>query len=276
MSDDRISVKIAGLDICVKYHTPQCGRILRDFLEGFITEDIPDPCFSIEFSPQKQLIQFGFNHTDRNERDDTIDMTVGMGHIDKAARYAVIPDVADQSEAVADFILDNFLRICIQYAIPRKNGVILHSSAVVEKNKSLVFVAPNEGGKSTIAENTGRKILSDDCVGLRKSSDGSWAACATPWGNVRSSGEYPLEAIFFIEKADDFYCERIGSIPAVKNLFANVSLSFPDIEKCADGILDNVLGVVTEISTGIPVYSLGFRKDDNVIELLKKTIAYSV
>jgi hypothetical protein len=191
-----------------------------------------------------------------------------MGHIDKNGDHAVLIDATPESVEVAGFVMDNLLRIALQYAMPKRGGVLLHSSAIVHEGKSLVFIAPNEGGKSTISANSGKPVLSDDCVGVQGLADGGWLACATPWGRVHGKGEYPIEAMFFIEKSDKFFCEPVSSIDTVKRVFSNLSLTFSDIDKSSDTILDNILGVVTSLSMDVPAYRLGFRKDDNVIEML--------
>lgn len=267
---DKVYTNIAGVNICIDYDTPECGEVTRSFLKDFPALQGEETDLCIKFSSDKSLLKFGFTHSEDNLLSNNIGMSVEMGSISQDAKFAVLPDMADQSIEVAEFILDNLLRICLQYVIPGKSGIILHSSAVVDKGKSFVFVGPNDGGKSTIARNTTRQILSDDCVALRKSDNGKWMGCATPWGDVRTSGEYPLEGIFFIEKSDNFYCEKIDPLSAVKGLFANASFSFPDIEKHAGEILGKVLDVVAGISEFVPVYRMGFRKEDNVLELMNE------
>ncbi|MGD2278798.1 MAG: hypothetical protein PVH45_01730 [Candidatus Omnitrophota bacterium] len=267
---NKVYSSIAGINICIDYDTPECGEVTREFLRDFLTAEDAVVDFCVKFSSEKKLLKFGFTHSEENEANNTIGMSVDMGSIKKDTSYAVLPDMADQSREVAEFILDNLLRICLQYIIPKYDGIILHSSSVVDEGKSFVFVAPNSGGKSTIASNTGRQVLSDDCVALRKYEDGTWMACGTPWGDVHSSGEFPVRAIFFIEKADRFYCEKIDPVSAAKGLFANSSFSFPDMEKYAHEILENVLDAVTGACGDIPVYMMGFRKDDNVMDLVKE------
>ncbi|MGB2879712.1 MAG: hypothetical protein WBD24_05995 [Candidatus Omnitrophota bacterium] len=267
---NKIYTNVAGVNICVDYDTPECGEVTRGFLKDFPSEETAEIDFNLKFSSEKSLLKFNFTHHENDLRNDNIGMSVEMGSISKDARFAVLPDMADQSIEVAEFILDNLLRICLQYILPGKRGIILHSSAVAERGKSFVFVGPNDGGKSTIARNTARQVLSDDCVALRKTDEGIWMGCATPWGDVHTTGEYPLEAIFFIEKSDSFYCERVSSLSAVKGLFANASFSFPDTEKHAGEILEKVLDVVTGVSESVPVYRMGFRKEDNVLELMNE------
>ncbi|MFC1548579.1 hypothetical protein ACFL5E_01315 [Candidatus Omnitrophota bacterium] len=267
-----IFVKIADVPIKLDSQTRECEGIIRSFLKDFICKETypEERCFVVNLAPSRGLVKFGLSHDDEGRRNNTIGMTVGSGHIDKDARFAVAPDASDQSPEVGEFILDNFLRICFQYVIVRWNGIILHSSAVVDDGKAMVFIGPNSGGKSTISANTGCHVLSDDSVALRKMPGGEWTACATPWGKVSGKGCYPIEAMFFIKKSDRFYCEKVDPIDVVKGLFSNASLSFPDMEEFEPQIFDDILGIVTEMGVSVPVYEMGFRKDDNVVELLKK------
>lgn len=263
-----INSRIAGVDIRISYDTTACESILKDFLKDFIVNSCGKDPFDVRFSADKSIIELGFKHTDREKEMNAWGLTVGMGHIDKNGDHAVLVDATPESVEVAGFVMDNLLRIALQYAMPKRGGVLLHSSAIVHEGKSLVFIASNEGGKSTISANSGKPVLSDDCVGMQGLPDGGFLACATPWGRVHGKGEYPIEAMFFIEKSDKFFCEPVSSIDTVKKVFSNLSLTFSDIDKSSDTILDNILGVVTSLSMDVPAYRLGFRKDDNVIEML--------
>jgi len=141
---------------------------------------------------------------------------------------------------------------------------------VEDEGASYIFVGPNDGGKTTIALNTGRKVLSDDCVGIRKTSSG-FLGCSTPWGSVHANSEHPLGALFFIKKSDRLFFNAISPIEVIKRIFSNTSLSFPDFnEKCSEPILEHVLGIITELSAGVPVFELEFRKEDNVMDFIRE------
>lgn len=270
MSRSDLYARIAGVPIRFDCGVPEGRAVVTDFLKDFMVEGPLEDAFLAELVPTREMVKFGLKHGELNSGDDIIEMNVAAGHINRDACSAVIPDASDQSMEVGEFIFDNFLRICFQFVILKWDGIIFHSSAVEANSAGVVFVAPNSGGKSTIAANSGRPVLSDDCVALRRNEEGGWMACSTPWGKVHGRGDYPLEAIFFITKSDKFFCRKIEQVTAVKGLFSNASLSFPDKEEKNTDIMDSILGIVSDIGSEIPAYLMGFRRDDNVIELLKK------
>ncbi|MBD3427008.1 MAG: hypothetical protein GF409_07270 [Candidatus Omnitrophica bacterium] len=263
--------EIAGVPVKLEYSLPESRPIIRKLLKDFLVPDEPEgEKFLLKMMPSRGLVRFALNNDEKDREANIISMNVGSGHIDKNARFAVVPDASDQSPEASEFILDNFLRICFQYVIIHWGGIILHSSAVVKDARAMVFIAPNSGGKSTIASNTGCHVLSDDCVAVRKRDDGTWMACATPWGKLSGRGSYPIEAMFFIDKSDRFYCRKMDAVQAVKGLFSNASLSFPEMAGFESDLFDDILGLVTGMGSRLAVYRMGFRKDDNVIELLKE------
>lgn len=270
-----LKARIAGVDIALACETTECARILEDFLANFLAAPASKDVFKVRFSTDKEIMGMGFANAPKGGRANVWGLTVGMGSLDKNGDFATIPDTTAESLEIARFINDNLLRICLQYAMPKRGSLLLHSSAIENDGKSLVFIAPNEGGKSTISANSGKKVLSDDCVGIRKDTEGSWLACSTPWGRVHSPGEHPIEAMFFIEKSDRFFCEPISSIDTVKRIFANLSLTFSDLEEYPDNSLEDVLHIVSGLSSAAPAFRLGFRRDDNVAELLRGDEAYA-
>lgn len=273
---NEIYARIAGVDISISCGTSGCSDLLGSFLQNFLVPSAPKDPFKVRFSTDDPMMALGFSNTAKEERANLWGLNLGMGHMDKNGDFAVIADMTPENIQVAQFINDNLLRVCLQYAMPKRGGLLLHSSAIENHGKSLVFIAPNEGGKSTISANSGRKVLSDDCVGIKKDKSGAWFACSTPWGRVHSSGEYPIEALFFIEKSDRFFCEPISSIDVVKKIFANLSLTFSDLEEYPDHSLEDVLHIVSGVSTAIPAFRLGFRRDDNVVELLRNNENYLI
>ena len=238
MSSRKLKVNIAGLNILLEIDTREGFLLLEEWLREYKKDSDSD--FTIHFFHDEKLFSFGFEEHAADDSDKIIQMSVKMGHIDYPNRYAMGPDAAMVNKELARFLFSNSLRIVVQYVLPMFGGILTHASAVVDNGKSYVFIGPNDGGKTTIAQNTGKVILSDDCIGLSR-FEGGWNACATPWGNIHNSGLYPLAGIFFISKSDRLESARVDKLTAVKRLFSNICTSFPSSQKHASEILEYIL-----------------------------------
>jgi hypothetical protein len=84
-------------------------------------------------------------------------------------------------------------------------AVMLHSASLLIKDRVAIFVAADEGGKTTAATLASRsQILSDDQA-LVSRRNGRWLAHASPWGryiNAELNGE--LGALFLLQKSTEF------------------------------------------------------------------------
>lgn len=112
-------------------------------------------------------------------------------------------------ENVASGRIDSHVFSCFMYDF---DALMIHSSAVDWGGRAAVFLATDEGGKTTAAQLcTGGKILADDQVVFRRNDD-RWCAHGTPWTT------FPIEpgpsipgAYFLLEKADSFSLTRLDS-----------------------------------------------------------------
>jgi len=263
MSSRKLKVNIAGLSVLLEVDTREGYMMLEEWLEDYKNDTDPD--FTLHFFHEEERFKLGFEGNLQGSSDEIIQMSVKMGHIDYQNRYAMGPDAAMINKELARFLFSNSLRIVVQYVLPKFGGVLIHASAVADNGKSYVFIGPNDGGKTTIAQNTGRVILSDDCIGLNR-FEGGWNACATPWGNIHNYGLYPISGIFFISKSDRLESARVDKLTAVKKLFSNICTSFPSSQKHTSEIMENILSILEQVCCKIPAYNLWFRKDDNVFD----------
>lgn len=278
MSKRNLKVSIAGLSILLEVDTAEGYQLLEHWLSKFKLKRWSDKFkkdtrqeFTIHFSSDEKRFKFGLEEGTTDNSGGIIQLRVGMGQIDRINKYAEGPDAAAVNRELAEFLFSNFLRITVQYVLPKFGGILVHASAVVDKRKSYVFIAPNEGGKTTVAQKTGKFILSDDCIGLNR-IHGLWNACATPWGDIYNYGRYPVAGLFFIYKSDRLKLSRMDKLLAVKKLFSNVCISFPTSRQREPDIFENMLSILDQICSEIPVYNLWFRKEDNVLnEIMKDT-----
>ena len=90
-------------------------------------------------------------------------------------------------------------------------SVMLHSSCVDCGGRGALFLAPDEGGKTTAARlMEGYRVLSDDMVLARKEGN-VFRAWGTPWTTFEpSTASLPVAGLFLLEKADRFQLEELS------------------------------------------------------------------
>ena len=93
----------------------------------------------------------------------------------------------------------------------RKQGLILHGSAVAREKSGLAFIGPSGAGKTTLAQlcldrkESGWSVLNDERIIIWKEADG-WRVGGTPWsGMLRkvSSVTAPAAGLFVLKKASE-------------------------------------------------------------------------
>jgi hypothetical protein len=96
----------------------------------------------------------------------------------------------------------------ISYAtfLPLFSATMFHSAGVTLGNKTAIFLAPDEGGKTTVAKQAPpfSSVLCDDQVVLRKQENGV-IAYGSPWGMIVDANQAePLGGLFIIQQAEKF------------------------------------------------------------------------
>jgi hypothetical protein len=94
------------------------------------------------------------------------------------------------------------------------SAIMVHSSGLILNNKTAVFLAPDEGGKTTVVRQAlSGTVLCDDQVVLRKQGE-SLMAYGSPWGLITDPCQTAkLGGFFLLEQAEQF--ELILAKPAV-------------------------------------------------------------
>ena len=105
---------------------------------------------------------------------------------------------------------ENFLRILTAYALLARNGLLLHSAAIVLDGCVHVFLGRSGAGKTTLSRLAlagGVAVLSDDANVLLKAPGGGYAAGAVPFAGElgqltqQAVGPFPVAGLFWLEKA---------------------------------------------------------------------------
>lgn len=90
--------------------------------------------------------------------------------------------------------------------LPLFSATMVHSSGLIINNRTSVFLAPDEGGKSTVVGQapTGTVVLCDDQVVLRKQGE-AFMAYGSPWGLITDQFQTAkLGGFFLLEQAKQF------------------------------------------------------------------------
>jgi hypothetical protein len=152
----------------------------------------------------------------------------------------------------------NFPRMFSSF-LPCFSAILIHSSGVIRKGKAAVFLAPGEGGKTTVVKlSTGMPVLHDDQIVFRMEGD-VISAYATPMGrNTSGPCQARIGALFMLEKATHFELEPLKPADLVQCLWTeHIGYTFflpKNLKKQAFQILSNVCYKV-------PVYRMRFPKD---------------
>jgi hypothetical protein len=110
--------------------------------------------------------------------------------------------------------------------LPIFSATMVHSSALVSRGQTALFLAPDGGGKTTLIQRAfGGTILGDDQIVLRE-EHGLVVAHGTPWNlfaNSRVCGR--VAGMFLLEQAERFELTPIESVNALEYLWNEHALS---------------------------------------------------
>jgi hypothetical protein len=138
------------------------------------------------------------------------------------------------------------------------SSAMIHSSALIRGEKAAVFLAPDEGGKTTsINLSPEGTVLSDDHNIIRE-TDGNLSIYGTPWGNYYNNIHAPIGAFFILQKANKFSLTPEKNNTLLSYLWnEHLAYHFFLPKKISKKHFDFLFG----ISRRIPVYRLEFSKD---------------
>ena len=145
------------------------------------------------------------------------------------------------------WIFHTFLPISLDYS---NKMSIFHASAIEVNNKSILFLAPSYGGKSTLADNfvkRGYKLLGDDSIGVCIEKESIYTVSSypfrRPYRRVRELGIYTdsflsgfveLDKIFLLKRANidsDIKISSISNIEAFEALSKALFVTYSRLSK---------------------------------------------
>ncbi len=189
------------------------------------------------------------------------------------AETDLLPDSAESLDALNDFI-----QIAFIYSSAFRDTVLIHASCVMHRNRGCAFVGPSGIGKSTHARLwlqhfPGTVLLNDDQPVLRLMPDRSVTISGSPWSGKtgcyinKSAG---LEAVFFMEQAEENSLKPLDGIDTFKRLLVATSLTGRDTVS-----FEAISKTVAEISGMVPGYILKNRPDRDAALLSYRAFARS-
>ncbi len=140
------------------------------------------------------------------------------------------------------------------------NALMIHCSCVNFGDKAAIFVAMDEGGKTTTASLCkDGKVLADDQIIFRKNNKNEWLAYGTPWTIFEpTSGSATPKAFFLLEKSDNFSLTKLSSRELLTHLWHEHAKARAMIPKMYH---TKILDLYICLSSSAPVYLMKFPKD---------------
>ena len=139
-------------------------------------------------------------------------------------------------------------------------ATLLHSSCVDYSGRAAVFLAMDEGGKTTAARLCDKgTVVADDQTLFKKDGKGRWLAYGTPWTTFTPHPAPTVPcAIFLLEKAESFSLNPLGSLELLASLWnehSTLSYILPSNKREA------MFDIYSNLATSVPAYLLKFSKD---------------
>lgn len=155
--------------------------------------------------------------------------------------------------------------------LPVFSAATIHSAGVVRKGSGILFLAPDEGGKTTIAKSGSLEnvVLSDDQNIVRKHKD-KFYLYSTPWGLMTNEPhKSPLTALFMLHKAKEFRIELASQQVVLAYLWNEHSNYLRLIPK---NMRKRIFEVFWDLTADLPIYQLHFSKNHVDWDAIDKTI----
>jgi hypothetical protein len=155
-------------------------------------------------------------------------------------------------------IAANLSQIFSSY-LPCFSAFLLHSSGVIRGKGAALFLAPDEGGKTTVLGHlNGEPILSDDHTLLRLEDDGAMAH-GTPFGTMTNGFcRARVGALFMLFKSSHFHIEPMAPSELLNFIWAehrDYTFFLPRPLK------KQAFQIISRICYQTPVYRMYFPKD---------------
>ena len=157
--------------------------------------------------------------------------------------------------------------IIMHYLTVKFDAVMIHASCVLNNQKGRIYTGFSGAGKSTMSKiwsDEGNLIINDDRLIIRKQNNRHYVY-NTPMYYKDVPKKAALDSIFLISHSPQNKIKRISGALAVSKV-----LAFCIQNNFEPDFIQTKLNFLTELSTQIPVYELGFIPDKSVMNFIQE------
>lgn len=159
------------------------------------------------------------------------------------------------------------------WLIHQRAGIMAHAFGVSHRGRGVLFAGYSGAGKTTLSrlwlKEAEARILSDDCVIVRRQS-GSYWVYGTPWHSQERTVNnlaVPLERIFVIHHGETNQVIQLNPGEATAELLVRTFLPYWD----AEGV-SFMLDFVRDLVMQVPCFSLAFVPDGSVVDYVREML----
>ena len=147
------------------------------------------------------------------------------------------------------------------------NALLLHSSVVMHKGKTILFSGPSGAGKSTQADlwvrHLNAELINGDRCVIREQNGTFWGG-GSPWcgtSGIHRKECAPIAGIFLVHQAPENRVNRLGF-----ESFAPL-LSQTIVNSWDPSFMEQAAGLFIRLLSQVPVYRLDCRPDEQAVDL---------
>ena len=143
--------------------------------------------------------------------------------IDATASTAVVRRHGDDPTGLV-----TTLRTALSARLPLEGGVLVHAAALERRGRGFLFFGPSGIGKSTLAQRSPWRVLSDELVAvLPRRGDGPPCVSGAAFGGPspadrRSAHEPPLACLIELAQGSRFHLDRLERGTALRRLLGSI------------------------------------------------------
>lgn len=178
------------------------------------------------------------------------------------SRRAADLALVEESGALFDRGLENYLRTLTASLVLERGGLLVHAAAVVRDGRGYLFFGPSGSGKTTVTRlSPGDTVLSDD-LALVLPAGGGFAVAGIPFGMAHhhvpdTNDSFPLVALLRLIQSNDVLRRPLAGARALAELSSCLPFCMQDRTEAARA-LENA-GRLLE---AVPAWRLFFREDE--------------
>lgn len=143
--------------------------------------------------------------------------------------------------------------------LPGFQALMLHASAIVRRGRTAVFLALDEGGKSTAARLSPKGIiLGDDQIIVRRNGKG-FCVFGTPWGLYSYAGAgAPLSGLFLLKKATTFSLAPLETKQLIPFIWKEIQRPLAILP---NPLKKKAFSLVCDLVDTVPTWEMAFPRD---------------